>query len=47
MSPVKPGKGAAPAVAEHLQRPSPEVLYAAELTRLVQQEKDAARPPGW
>ena len=47
MSPVKPNKGAAPAVAEHLQRPSPEVLYADELAKLVQQEKNAPRPPGW
>jgi MoxR-like ATPase len=48
MSPAKANKpGAPPEVAENLQRPAPEVLYAAELEKLVQQERDAPRPPGW
>src|SRR5688500_1093712 len=31
----------------HLQRPPAEVLFAAELNKLVEAEKDAPKPRGW
>jgi MoxR-like ATPase len=43
----KDAKTAPAPVAEGLQRPAPEVLYAAELARLADKERDAPRPPGW